>query len=80
LSVNQQIEDNVVGTNEVLGEGVFAIGSLLLLLSVNASITLFVFLPMVFIAVILHQVSDRIKRYRRAKMIALGIISQLNKT
>jgi ATP-binding cassette, subfamily B, bacterial len=61
-----QIEDNVVGTNEVLGEGVFAIGSLLLLLSVNASITLFVFLPLVFIAVILHQMSDRIKRYRRA--------------
>lgn len=35
-----QIEDNVVGTNEILGEGVFAIGSLLLLLSVNAFITL----------------------------------------
>lgn len=61
-----QIEDNVVGTNEVLGEGVFAIGALLLLLSVNATITLFVFLPLVLIAVILHRVSDRIKRYRRA--------------
>ncbi|KAM3096806.1 ABC transporter ATP-binding protein [Phormidesmis sp. 146-12] len=61
-----QIEDNVVGTNEVLGEGIFAIGSLLLLLSVNATITLFVFLPLALIAVILHQVSDRIKRYRRA--------------
>ncbi|MBW4445255.1 MAG: ABC transporter ATP-binding protein/permease [Plectolyngbya sp. WJT66-NPBG17] len=61
-----QIEDNVVGTNEVLGEGIFAVGSLLLLLSVNATITLFVFLPLAFIAVILHRVSDRIKRYRRA--------------
>ncbi|NJK52098.1 MAG: ABC transporter ATP-binding protein, partial [Leptolyngbyaceae cyanobacterium SU_3_3] len=61
-----QIEDNVVGTNEVLGEGIFAIGSLLLLLSVNATITLFVFLPLALIAVILHRVSDRIKRYRRA--------------
>ncbi|MGG6269516.1 ABC transporter ATP-binding protein [Leptolyngbya sp. AN03gr2] len=61
-----QIEDTVVGTNEVLGEGIFAIGSLILLLSVNASITLFVFLPLVLIAVILHRMSDRIKRYRRA--------------
>lgn len=61
-----QIEDTVVGTNEILGEGIFALGSLLLLLSVNATITLFVFLPLALIAVILHQVSDRIKRYRRA--------------
>lgn len=61
-----QIEDNVVGTNEILGEGIFAIGSLLLLFSVNATITLFVFLPLALIAVILHRVGDRIKRYRRA--------------
>lgn len=61
-----QIEDTVVGTNEILGEGIFALGSLLLLLSVNATITLFVFLPLVSIAAILHWVSDRIKRYRRA--------------
>jgi ABC-type multidrug transport system fused ATPase/permease subunit len=61
-----QIEDTVVGTNEILGEGIFAIGSLLLLLSVNRTITLFVFLPLALIAVILHRVSDRIKRYRRA--------------
>lgn len=61
-----QIEDTVVGTNEILGEGIFAIGSLLLLLSVNAEITLFVFLPLALIAVILHRVGERIKRYRRA--------------
>lgn len=61
-----QIEDNVVGTNEILGEGVFAVGSLLLLLSVNALITLFVFLPLAVIATIIHRISERIKRYRRA--------------
>jgi ABC-type multidrug transport system fused ATPase/permease subunit len=60
-----QIEDNVVGTNEVLGEGVFAIGSLLVLFSVNPGITLFVFLPLAIIAIILHRVDDRLKRYRR---------------
>ena len=61
-----QIEDNVVGTNEILGEGLFVIGSLALLLSINARITLFVFLPLMGIAVILHRLADRIKRYRRA--------------
>lgn len=61
-----QIEDNVVGTNEILAEGVFAIGSLLLLLSVNAFITLFVFLPLVVIATLIHRVAERIKRYRSA--------------
>jgi len=61
-----QLEDNVVGTNEILGEGVFAFGSLLLLLSVNAWITLFVFLPLAVIATLIHRVTDRIKRYRRA--------------
>lgn len=61
-----QIEDTVVGTNEILGEGVFAVGSLLLLLSVNAQITLFVFLPLALISAIVHRISERIKRYRRA--------------
>lgn len=61
-----QIEDTVVGTNEILGEGVFAVVSLLVLLSVNVTITLFVFLPLALIAVIIHRVADRIKRYRRA--------------
>lgn len=61
-----QIEDVVVGTNEVLGEGVFAVGSLLLLLSVNARITLFVFLPLALIAALVHRLAQRIKRYRRA--------------
>jgi len=61
-----QIEDNVVGTNEILGEGVFAVASLGFLLSVNATITLSVFLPLAIIAVIIHRITNRIKRYRRA--------------
>lgn len=72
-----QIEDNVVGTNEILGEGVFAVGSLILLFSVNAVITLFVFLPLVLIAVILHRVGDRIKRYRRASRQATQQVTSI---
>lgn len=76
-----QIEDNVVGTNEILGEAVFALVSLLLLLSVNATITLFVFLPLAVIATIIHRVADRIKRYRRASRQATqqmtGLIGEM---
>jgi ABC-type multidrug transport system fused ATPase/permease subunit len=41
-----QVEDSVVGTNEIFGAGVFALVSLVILLTVNAKLTLFVFLPL----------------------------------
>ncbi len=61
----QQLEDNAVGTNEVLGEGVFAVSSLILLISINAQITVLVFLPLMLIAALIQQMTLRIKRYRR---------------
>jgi len=45
-----QIEDTVVGTNEIFAAGVFAVGSVALLLSVNPTMTLLVFLPLCAIA------------------------------
>ncbi|PSB06020.1 ABC transporter ATP-binding protein [Pleurocapsa sp. CCALA 161] len=62
----QQLENNVVFTNEILGEAVFAIASLGLLLSVNARITLLVFLPLALIVIIMQRIGDRLKNYRRA--------------
>lgn len=61
----QQLENNAVATNEVLGEGLFAMGSLVLLVSINAQITVLVFLPLILIAVLIQQMAHRIKRYRR---------------
>ncbi|MGV2831149.1 ABC transporter ATP-binding protein [Myxosarcina sp. GI1(2024)] len=61
----QQLENNVVGTNEIAGEGIFAFGSLILLFSVNARITFLVFLPLTLIVIILQRIGDRLKRYRR---------------
>lgn len=72
-----QIEDNVVGTNEILGEGVFAVSALVLLLSVNATITLLVFLPLMVIVLILHRIADRIKRYRRASRQATQRVTSM---
>lgn len=66
----QQLEDNAVFTNEILGEGLFAAGSLALLMSINAKITVLVFLPLMLIAAMIQQMAHRIKRYRRDHRLA----------
>lgn len=76
-----QIEDVVVGTNEIFGAGVFAVGSIALLISVNPTMTLLVFLPLCAIALLAHQAEHRLKRYRRATRQATqrvtGLIGEL---
>ena len=62
----KQIEDNVVFTNEIFGQAVFAVGSLILMLTVNARLTLLVFLPLAFIVIVIENTSTRLRRYRRA--------------
>lgn len=61
-----QVEDAVVGTNEIAGAGVFALISLGILFSIHARLTLFVFLPLVAIALTLQYAETHIKRYRYA--------------
>jgi ATP-binding cassette subfamily B protein len=76
-----QIEDVVVGTNEIFGAGVFAVGSVALLISVNPTMTLLVFLPLCAIALLAHQAEHRLKRYRRASRQATqrvtGLVGEL---
>jgi ATP-binding cassette subfamily C protein len=76
-----QIEDVVVGTNEIFASGVFAVGSVALLISVNPTMTLLVFLPLCAIALLAHQAEHRLKRYRRASRQATqrvtGLIGEL---
>lgn len=61
----QQLEDNAVSANELLGGGIFGVGSLMLLVSINAQMTVLVFLPLMLIAVLIQQMTHRIKHYRR---------------
>ncbi len=76
-----QIEDVVVGTNEIFAAGVFAVGSVALLISVNPTMTLLVFLPLCAIALLAHQADHRLKRYRRdsrqATQRVTGLIGEL---
>jgi ATP-binding cassette, subfamily B, bacterial len=72
-----QIEDNVVGTNEIFGEGIFAFISLVILLTVSTRLTLLVFLPLVTIALVIQSAKTRIKRYRAASRQATQQVTGL---
>ena len=75
------IENTVVSTNEILAEAVFALVSVGLLLSVNAKMTLLVFMPLCAIAILVHRAEHRLKRYRRksrhATQQVTGLIGEL---
>jgi ATP-binding cassette subfamily B protein/ATP-binding cassette subfamily C protein len=72
-----QIEDNVVGVSEIAGSGLFALGSIAILLSVSVQITLFVFLPLIGMVAVVQQAQSRIKRYRRASRQATEQVTGL---
>ncbi|MCC5648464.1 ABC transporter ATP-binding protein/permease [Nostoc sp. XA013] len=77
----QQIEDNVAWVSELLGEGIFAVLCLGILLSVNVQMTLFVFLPLVGMIAIVQKAETYIKRYRKASRQATekvtGILGEI---
>jgi ATP-binding cassette subfamily B protein/ATP-binding cassette subfamily C protein len=77
----EQIEDNVAWVSELLGEAIFAVLCLVILLSVNAQMTLFVFLPLVGMIAIIQKAEIYIKRYRKASRKATekvtGILGEM---
>jgi ATP-binding cassette, subfamily B, bacterial len=77
----QHIEDNVAWVSELFGESIFAIISLVILLSVNVPMTLFVFLPLMGLIVIIQKAETRIKYYRKASRQATeqvtGILGEI---
>ncbi|MEH2178688.1 ABC transporter ATP-binding protein [Nostoc sp.] len=77
----EQIEENVAFISEVLGQGIFAVICLVILLSINIQITLFIFLPLVGMVVIIQRAETRIKQYRKASREATekvtGILGEI---
>jgi ATP-binding cassette subfamily B protein/ATP-binding cassette subfamily C protein len=61
-----QIEDAVAGVSEIVGSGLFALGSSVILLAIDLQITLLVFVSLAVIVVLVQRSQTRIKRYRRA--------------
>jgi len=60
------IEQLLAKTADLIGRGIFALGAISLLLSINARLTLLVFLPLAAIAALVQQARRHIKRYRHA--------------
>ena len=77
----EQIEDNVAWISEVSGQGIFAVICLVVLLTINVQMTLFVFLPLVGMVAILQRAETRIKQYRKASRKATekvtGILGEI---
>jgi ATP-binding cassette, subfamily B, bacterial len=61
-----QIQDTIASTSEIIGAGLLAFGSIVVLLFINVKITLFVFLPLVVMVVVVQYAQKRIKQYRQA--------------
>ncbi|WP_337907238.1 ABC transporter ATP-binding protein [Iningainema tapete] len=77
----QQVENNVAFVGENIGAGLFAFGSVAILLTINVWMTIFVFLPLVVMVAVIQQAQKRIKRYRQASRQATeqvtGIIGEI---
>lgn len=77
----KQIENNVVKTADIIGDGLFSLGFIAILLSINAQITLLVFLPLVGMVAIVQYTQARIKRYwqatRQATQKVTGFLGEI---
>ncbi|MBE9052029.1 ABC transporter ATP-binding protein [Nostocales cyanobacterium LEGE 11386] len=77
----EQVENNIAWISEVSGQGIFAVLCLVILLSINVQMTLFVFLPLVGMVAIIQRAETRIKKYRKASRKATekvtGILGEI---
>ncbi len=62
----EQGEDSISWTLDTIGQGLFTILALAILLSINAPLTIFVFGPLVGVVAVAHMATTRVHRYRRA--------------
>ncbi len=71
----EQAEDAISWTLDVIGTAAFAIVAIIILLSINAKITLFVFTPLVAVVAIAQLASERVEKYRTASREATGKVT-----
>ncbi len=70
-----EAEDNLDWSTDVLGTSLFAIGAFVILLRVNARITLVIFVPLLVIIMIARQASQALGRYREASSQATSRVT-----
>ncbi len=70
-----QAEDNLDWTDEIVGQGLFAVGAFLVLLHIDARMTLVVILPLVVVTVVARRASTALGRYRAASSQATSQVT-----
>jgi ATP-binding cassette subfamily B protein len=68
-------EDNLDWTDEIVGQGLFAVVAFLVLLHIDASMTLVAILPLVFVAAVVQRASAALSRYRAASSQATSQVT-----
>ena len=71
----EQAEDAISWTLDLIGEGLFALIAVIILLRINVPITLLVFLPLAGVVALAQALSKRLERYRRASRKATGQVT-----
>lgn len=72
----EHVEETTVWVVDMLGAVGFTVVSLIVLLSVDAMMTLFVFLPLVFVIFLAERAGTAIRRYREAAREATGRVTE----
>lgn len=70
-----EIEDIVSFTLDIIGDGTFAIGAFMILLSINAKITLYIFMPLVVVILLSQKAMKYISKYRTTAREATSEVS-----
>jgi ATP-binding cassette subfamily B protein len=71
----EQAEDSISWTLDVIGSAAFAIVAIVILLTINAKITLLVFTPLVIVVALAQRASERIEKYREASREATANVA-----
>lgn len=61
--------------NDLISNAVFAVVAIAMMLAVSPAVTLFAFLPMVFIVVAANSLTPKVEEYRKATRKATGIVT-----
>lgn len=71
----EQAEDSISWTLDVTGQAIFALIAFGILVSIDARITLFVFLPLVGVVAVARAASTRVEQYRKVSSQATGRVT-----
>jgi ATP-binding cassette subfamily B protein len=74
---SEVVEDMISWTVDTLGTTMFAIVAVIILFSIDVTITLLVFVPLTLVVMVVRRVSERLEAYRRAASEASGQVKGL---